>query len=573
MVNNTKRSGMSPVLAFILGFLVALILVIGAVVGVIVYGLNYKLDNLAFNKDEENNYIYINADPEGDAATVIKLINKVQELAGNTENLTLGELEKTFPIAGSLVNLIQEKLGSFVQLDTERLKNTTVSELGDFLNDTIMAVEPASLLRSISEESTDNKILHLILYDEEDNPITIKDFAEGGVFDRLLDTPVVELIESEEETDEVTRELLGDATLGDLLDGYDFGEKTNSLTLANFIKVTLPAGKPRTQDCMLGYIVYGLCDIQYTPSQDGYTHTATYIPLEGERIYPCYINTNEDEEVIEVFYYADGEKVEIKGTSINDVSVRAERITSDLTIGQLMDVTGNSMLEMLADSTIDGLSEDINKLAVNQLYASSIYASGKSAEDETPIKYLAVPATSPMERAQTCLNGYIYYKKQGENYVLASTTGKLASFEAGVEYYTPGEGKILFSPVYVYYDEEGKMINAGEDNAGKASAYRENLYTYGVPNATWKLLLYSGGSEVVFSVNGLSKMIDNVTENIIASTMRDLDEAGIVDMGENLNKRISVPPPVTSPHNGEYIGDLTLEDLLNLFTLMATAGS
>ena len=71
---------------------------------------------------------------------------------------------------------------------------------------------------------------------------------------------------------------------------------------------------------------------------------------------------------------------EVKGTAVRDISARASDITNDMTLGQLIDVSGNKILGMVADSTISGLSEDINGLAVNQLYADNIYTSSAKAE-------------------------------------------------------------------------------------------------------------------------------------------------------------------------------------------------
>ena len=61
---DTSRRGMSPVLAFILGVLFAFIVLAGAIAGGVYFALTYKLDNIAANKDEDGNYIYIIAYPD-----------------------------------------------------------------------------------------------------------------------------------------------------------------------------------------------------------------------------------------------------------------------------------------------------------------------------------------------------------------------------------------------------------------------------------------------------------------------------------------------------------------------------
>lgn len=565
MSNNSGRRGMSPVLAFILGFLLALIVVVGAVAAVVVYALNYKLDNLDFNKDEESNYIYINADPDGETATLLQLVNKVMTMTGDTGALTLGQVEETFPIASKLSDALDDMLGSYVDIDMEELKATAFSKLGDFLQETVMDIKIASLLEDFAGDLADNEFLKLILYDDEGNAVTVRQLSDGSALDRLYSKPVLDLLDDGGDYGEITEEILGDMTVGDLLNGADFGDKVQSLTLDSFVKVDLNDGFSTT-DTILAYVVYGVTDIEKSDGSIGgkeYTHTCAYNTLDGEKIKPCYLRT-ENGQIVEVFKIADdGSAEEIKGTSVNDISSRAEGLTHDLTLGEIIDVSGNKILEMIADSTIDGLSEDINGLAINELYADSIYASA-SGNEETALKYLAVSPSTQPSKAVNCISGYIYYVKDGENYVLASTTGKLTAFEDGKEYYTFGEGKIMFDKSYVYYDADGNVLNKGTDDAGKAETFAENLYTYGAANAMWKLLLYSDGSETAFSVNGITRMIDNVSQNIKSTTMYELNEAGIVDMSNVVDREIKVE----GDYKGHTIGELTLDQLLDYFVTL-----
>lgn len=567
MSNNVKRRGMSPVVAFILGFLLALVVVAGAVVGVVFYALNYKLDKLEFNKDEENNYIYVNADPEGDTATLLQLVNKVASMTSDTSNLSLGQVEETFPVVSKLSDAILNLLGEYADIDNDELKATAFSQLGDFLQDTVLDIRVADLLNNFAGDLAKNELLSLVLYDEENNPVTVRSLSEDGAFDRLYDKPVLDFI-GDGDFGEITEELLDGTTLGDLIDGFDFGDKANSLTLDVFVEANLSEGKPSAVEAILSYIIYGITDIEAQAGSVGgreYTHVCAYNPIEGEKISPCYIK-REDGAISEVFYMGAEVIEEVKGTAVRDISARASDITNDMTLGQLIDVSGNKILGMIADSTISGLSEDINGLAVNQLYADNIYTSSAKAENEEVKKYLAV--SGGLYKAESCQSGYIYYLKDGDNYSLASITGKLSSFESGKEYYTAGEGKILFDTAYVYYGADGKILNKGQENAGKALSYAENLYTYGAANSMWKLLLYSDGSETAFSVNGFTKMIDNVSENIESATIYELDDAGIIDMSANKDKVI-----VIGEHSGKRIGELTLKQLLDFFSDIVSVGS
>ncbi len=547
-------------LAFILGFLLALIIVVGAVAGGVYYALNYKLDKLAFNKDENNNYIYVNADPNGETANVLQLVKKVLAMTKDTSKLTIGQIEETFPFAGSLSDKICDSVAQYVEIDKQALKQTAFSGLGDFMKDAVMEVRPAVLLDSFGGNLNDVELLKKVLYDENDNPVTLRDITDGTALDNLYSTPVLEILSGDEGYDKLTYELLEDMTVGDFLEGVDFTDKVNALSLSSFINVTLTAGRPEPSEAILAYIVYGLSDITET-AEGEYSHTCVYNAIDGEKLQPCYIKT-ENGKITGVFY--DGE--EIEGTKVAQISKRTNGIMNDLTIGQIIDVSGNKILSMMGGSTIASLADDINGLAVNELYAENIYSASTDVPEENIQRYLAV---TEIQKAEGFRAGWIYYLLKDGKYELASTTGKLEKFEEGVAYYTCGEGKILFDAAYIYYGEDGKILNKGQENAGKVTAFEENLYTYGAANAMWKLLLYSGGSEVAFSVNGFMKMIDNVSENIENATIYELDEAGIIDMSESLDRVINFNL-VDHPHNGKKIGELTLKELLDFFSLIVS---
>ncbi len=553
---------MSPVLAFILGFLLALIIVVGAVAGGVYYALNYKLDKLAFNKDENNNYIYVNADPNGETANVLQLVKKVLAMTKDTSKLTIGQIEETFPFAGSLSDKICDSVAQYVEIDKQALKQTAFSGLGAFMKDAVMEVRPAVLLDSFGGNLNDVELLKKVLYDENDNPVTLRDITDGTALDNLYSTPVLEILSGDEGYDKLTYELLEDMTVGDFLEGVDFTDKVNALSLSSFINVTLTAGRPEPSEAILAYIVYGLSDITET-AEGEYSHTCIYNAIDGEKLQPCYIKT-ENGKITGVFY--DGE--EIEGTKVAQISKRTNGIMNDLTIGQIIDVSDNKILSMMGGSTIASLADDINGLAVNELYAENIYSASTDVPEENIQRYLAV---TEIQKAEGFRAGWIYYLFKDGKYELASTTGKLEKFEEGVEYYTCGEGKILFDAAYIYYGADGKILNKGQENAGKVTAFEENLYTYGAANAMWKLLLYSGGSEVAFSVNGFMKMIDNVSENIESATIYELDEAGIIDMSANKDSVITIhgPNPETDPY-GKKIGELTLEQLLDFFSYIVT---
>lgn len=563
MSNNSR--GFSPVLAFLLGFLFAIIVVVGSVVAGVVYALNFKLDNVALNKEADGSYKYINVDPEGKNATALLLAQNILQLAKDPQNLTLGELESNFPIANKLTDKINAALSGYATLDMEKLKATKVSELSEFLKSTVMGMCPATIVDKLGGSVGNNAFVKKLLYDAEGNAITLGAFADGSAIDNFMKSPILDIIGREH--GDLTNEILGDMTVENLTQGVDFAAKVNNIALDSFIKAHISTPSSAVES-ILAYVIYGVSNLKDEEGEIGgkaYTHTATYSPLTGANT-TCYVKV-EDGKIVEVFKDSESGIVAIKGTKVGDMSDRARGIIKDLTIGQLMNISGNKILDKIKNSTIESLSEDIDGLAVNELYAENIYSNSSNNPDNNIQKYLAVTAES-MTRATAFIQGYVYYTKEDNKYILASTTGKIEAFEDGVEYYTCGEGKILFDTAFVYYDASGNILNKGQENAGKLTEFAQGHYTYGGANAMWKLMLYSNENEIAFSVNGFTKMIENVSKNIEKATMRELDEAGILKMGTRLDIKITF-----GVHSGKTIGDLKLSELIVLFVSLVETQS
>lgn len=349
------------------------------------------------------------------------------------------------------------------------------------------------------------------------------------------------------------------------------GNAVDELTLDDFIDVTVSGDTPATSEVVLAYVVYGVSGIRAeagTVADRAYTHRAVYNHIGGGKS-DCYL-TVEHSVVTGAFYIDNGVAADICGTTVMNVNERISGVTEDITIGQLMDVSGNKLLEAISDSTVSSLPNDINNLAINELYADNIY--GNAAAGEEPvrpaIRYLAV-GESAMHRADGYAADCVYYFYEHGEYSLASTTGKISGFEADKTYYTCGEGKILFNTAYIYYTQtDGKFKQA--ENGGKVSFFEENVYyTYGAANAMWKILLYSEKdgvkTEVAYSVNNLTSMISNVKDNTQKTTMRELHEAGIMTFSDESDLDTQIV------YNGKptTIGELTLEDFVSFFIAVA----
>ena len=198
-MSDNSRRGFSPILAFILGFLLALIVAAGAIVGVVYAVLNYKLDKLEFNKDENGEYVYINADPNGETATALQLVQKIIDMSSDFSSLSVNEVEKVIPAASALADKLADAFSEYVEIDRAALKNTAFSALGDFIGDAIMDAQPATLLKKFGSDIDGNEILELILYDENSEPVTLRELADGDALDAFYNKPVLDLVDGDDE--------------------------------------------------------------------------------------------------------------------------------------------------------------------------------------------------------------------------------------------------------------------------------------------------------------------------------------------------------------------------------------
>lgn len=513
--NNTRRRGFSPLLAFFLGLLFGIIILIGAVAGAVIFALNYKLDNIAQNKDGDGNYIYVNADPEsGGVSNVLELVKKVTELAGDSSSLTLGQVEQLLPVTNKLTDGLYNALEQYIEVDREEVKAVRFSALGDYFKDKVMEVEVVNLLQQFGGGLPDNEIINMLLYDEEDNPVTLRQLADGDFLDALNEKKVKDLIG---ESNEITDKILGDLTVGELLDGSaDFEKIVNEMEICTFVDV-------EPSDAIMAFLAFSVTDVQQT--EGDYSYKGVYHPADGEAE-ECFIQT-ENGKIKDVFT-ADGSQTH--KTNLSDVSKQVARLTSTLKIKDIITIDeSNKLLSAVSDSTIEELPSYIENMAINELYADNIY--GDSADH-------ANPEPAKMYRAVRTVTN-------------------------------PDEEK-EYNPAYLYYVEEDgkyKLVNATSGNAGKITEeeFEDGIYyTYGEPNAMWKLLLYSNGSEKAFSVNKITDMITNVTANTRNTTMRELHEAGLMtfDKPEELDIKIN--------YNGKQtIGDLTLSELVGFFVSIA----
>lgn len=442
-------------------------------------------------------------------------------------------------------------------------------------------------------------------------PVTLGSLVSGegmGVLDKVL---VIELIDEETSSEpenpeepenpgeenpenpenpeestsgnkpDLLRELMGDVTVGDLMYGrVDFNERVNSLKLESVMKID-PRG-----NAVMAYIGYGLLDMSEEPDEEG-RYTATYKTLDGES-YSVYVKM--DGASVVSITAADGSQT-FEGTLIGEVSSRVDGVTRDIKIGSLMKIDeSNTIMNAIRNSTVESLPGDVANLTVNELYAEEIYGYDQTVTDGegntttqrvNAKRRLAVPAdTEEISEEQIAFDkAYLYYELD------ESGVFKLVNIANDGEEGGPGK------------TDNGKLT---EEQFAAGIAEGRQFYTYGAPNKLWKLLVYEritetrpvigeGGApqvdedgnpiteevflystECAYSVNSITDMVGNVTENIRDTSLADLSEAGILKFkAEDLAILISGGETPEDPSDDVTLGDLPLERALSeLITLL-----
>lgn len=159
-------------LAFFLGLLLGIILIVGSIVGIIAFALFADLDSVfevagVKNEDEDGNIIYINTSEDGGVKNTFELINKLREMAGNVNALTLGEIEGLLPVTSSFVENIFDSISPYVVgLELDDVRAVQFSDFPDWLQDTVYSISPAVLLDTMGMSGTlaDNILFKAMIY-------------------------------------------------------------------------------------------------------------------------------------------------------------------------------------------------------------------------------------------------------------------------------------------------------------------------------------------------------------------------------------------------------------------------
>lgn len=152
-------------IAFLLGFILGILAIVGSVAGVCVYVAKADLDSIfqtlgIQNKDNDGNYIYINTDPEnGGAQNLGDLLSIVHGYLYSPDSSvmdypvlgnSLSDINDLLPVTGKLLNeKLYPMIDKYVDVEWEEFEKISISEMPQFLSNTLMDVRPAPLLEKL----------------------------------------------------------------------------------------------------------------------------------------------------------------------------------------------------------------------------------------------------------------------------------------------------------------------------------------------------------------------------------------------------------------------------------------
>jgi len=340
---------------------------------------------------------------------------------------------------------------------------------------------------------------------------------------------------------------------------------------------------------LMAYIGYGITGVKEATGTAGkaYDHTATYNGTD------CYLKTEAQSDgshkIISVWTYVNNTIVNVSGTKISEVSSRVDGVTENLTIGDVIKIDKNSseilktlkntkiveldsamqdltvadvftekeinssnLLKQLTNTKLMELDTAIDKISVQRIYSKEIYGLATDGDPMEVVQYTA---------------GWTYYtsEKQSDGtykLVEATLTGA-PNVQSGVCYYTYGDdttnktlkivaynGGYATDMLYYTYDtasESYKLVHSdgADDEIGKLTAAEAETfgtyYTYGRAQGMWKIILYKDKTEKSYTINNFNNMVSTCATNVYASTLGDLQEAGIISASaEDLTKKIRI---------------------------------
>lgn len=357
------------------------------------------------------------------------------------------------------------------------------------------------------------------------DPLTLSDLIYNA-FGPLYSISITEVVG---DNGSIAGEIFGKTTLGDLLDGnVNLDNLINDLQLSTIISDVKP------DDSLMAYIVYKLTDVKKV----GDAYTAIY-DKNGANQKEVTVTVDENGYIVAA-YYGD---VKLDGVKVTEVADIVNNLTGVLTIGDIIDVEGNSILEALKDSTIDGIGENIKKVKLGDIIEAGDNKLLQALADSTidgiadRVDSLTVVDLLDIEDIQSSA-----ILSQLRNVRIVDLSEEINELSVqriyakdiyGVEDNADPTLADEFNAKYLYYSkgEDGVYRLAGEDGHVTAEQFAEGeYYTYGeITSGMWKLILCDDdGVEQAYSIEDFNSLVSNSTGKIYGASIRELYEAGII---------------------------------------------
>ncbi|MDE7086870.1 MAG: hypothetical protein K2O67_01625, partial [Clostridia bacterium] len=155
---------LTGIIAFFLGFLFAILVEVGAVFGIYWYVTSTDLDSVMNtlgipNKDENGNNKYINTNPENGGVTNIKeLVAALQGLIYENGELAIigksfDDIETLIPATNMVLGMVYDAIGDYIEIDKAEFEATPMSNLPQFLTDSIMDIKTASVMTKMGMDA------------------------------------------------------------------------------------------------------------------------------------------------------------------------------------------------------------------------------------------------------------------------------------------------------------------------------------------------------------------------------------------------------------------------------------
>lgn len=383
----------------------------------------------------------------------------------------------------------------------------------------------------------------------------------------------------------------------------------------------------KADDAILAYLGYGVSGV-YAEAGEGYTHVGKYeTEIDGATVeVDAFIDTDEDGLVTEVWYYtAEGSKVYVKGTSIDNISDRISSVTDKLALPNVLKIKADEAITLFVGYGVyDVFAQDgkdythVGKLEVKQggetvevnvfidsdedgyvtkvwYYSSEgkkITVSGTAIDEVSEVissvtKKLTLPNFLKIKADEsiTLYVGYGVYsvhEEVGEGYKYVGKydieqDGETSAVDVFID--TDEEGYV--TKVWYYSSEEEKINISGtaiEDVSETISSVTDKLT---LPNflkikATESITVYvgygvSGVTEAVaedgsYTHKGNYKLSDTQTVECFIATDSDEIITSVWYYDEN-DKKVVVDGTTVSALSGRINGisnDLTLGDVMTI---------